>query len=117
MSGWDWFLRHRLFQRLDELLWIDGLGDVRVAASTDALLAVACHGVGGQGNYRPCVPGPSEHLRSGIAVHDGHLHIHEDQIERVSGLLCSQDKINRNLPIFGQFTSAPALRSKKAINR
>ena len=66
----------------------DRLGDVAVEAGGQAALAVPLHGVGGQGDDREVRPRAPLGLpdRGGRleAVHLGHLHVHQDQVERPS---------------------------------
>ncbi len=71
-----------LFYRGDQLVAIDGLGGVVVAASLDALFTVAGHRVGSQGDDRARAVLLAEQARGFLAVHDGHLHVHQDHVER-----------------------------------
>ncbi len=60
---------------------IDRLGGEFIAAGAEAALAVFHHGVGGERDDGPFVTIAAEIPGGGVAVHDGHLHIHEDDVE------------------------------------
>ncbi|CAE7229328.1 bsn, partial [Symbiodinium necroappetens] len=60
----------------------DGLGEVAVAAGVEAALALAVHGVRGDGDDGECVASPAQLAGGLVAVELGHLHVHEDDVER-----------------------------------
>jgi hypothetical protein len=66
-----------------------GLGEVVVHAGGEALVAVALHGVGGQGDHRQVVAAlalPGAQQRGGlVAVHHRHLAVHQDGVEGLRG--------------------------------
>lgn len=68
----------------EEGLSIDRLGHVVVASGFQALLAVAGHRVGGQGDDGVAPAGLAEAARCFEPVQLGHLYVHEDQIVRPS---------------------------------
>ena len=72
-------LGHLAKQRLA----IDGLGGEVVAAGSQALVPVARHGVGRQGDDGAVVALLSQLTHGGVAVHDRHLHVHQDGVERL----------------------------------
>ena len=86
-------------QRLPQRVPPDGLGQIVVAAGSQATLAIARHGVRGQGHDRPCPARLAEPRGRFQAVQSGHLHIHQDQIVRTP-LGCRRP---------GQFTGRVAL--------
>ena len=68
-----------------ELGHIDGFGSVFITADAEAALAILGHGVGSEGDDWTRIGGLSEFSGGGVAVHDRHLHVHEDDIEGVAG--------------------------------
>ena len=66
------------FAQKDRL--IDGLGEAGVAAGIDAVLLFALEGVGGEGDDLEGVLLVAEFAAGGVAVHHGHLHVHEDEV-------------------------------------
>ena len=66
-----------------EGLGVDGLGDVVVHAQGQATVPLFHHGVGGHGQDRQVAePGLQAQAAGGfVTVHDGHLQIHEHQVE------------------------------------
>ncbi len=75
---------------LDELLAVDGLGGIVVATGVETLLSVTGHRVSGQGDDRTGVAILSKQAGGFVAVHHGHLHVHQDHIEGASPLACLQ---------------------------
>jgi hypothetical protein len=71
------------FHAVEEFLGVDGLGYVVAGACVDVFFSVALHGAGGYGDYREV--GEAGHLADGagclVAVHEGHHHVHEDQVD------------------------------------
>src|ERR1043166_596232 len=78
----------------------DGLGDIAVHTGRKAALAIALHGIGGQRQDGRITAEGFLHLAqlgSGFeAVHQRHLDIHEDQVERVRAV-----RIQRFAPVAG----------------
>ena len=76
-----------LFDGLEQVAGADRLGDVAVHPGLEALLAVALHGVGGQGDDGQMQAGrlflEADRLRRLEAAQFGHLHVHEDEVERL----------------------------------
>src|SRR5579864_764808 len=71
------------FHAVEELLDVDRLGDVVGCAGVDALLPVALHGPGGDGDDGQ--PGVLGHAADGagglVAVHPRHHHVHQDEVD------------------------------------
>ena len=62
---------------------VDGLGEIVGAAGVETFGAIAAHGVGGQGDDGKFVSKPAELSGGRVAVDFGHLHVHQDEIERL----------------------------------
>ena len=72
---------------LEQLLRLDRLGDVAIHADFEAALAIPLHGMGSHGNNGDVPSGSplasTDRQRGLEAVHLGHLHVHQHQIERL----------------------------------
>ncbi len=85
----------------DDFGFVDGLGDVVVHAGFDAAFAIGLHGVGGHGDDDGVAAGRfgAADLFGGlVAVHDGHLAIHENEVVAIGG-----DHIDGFLAVGGEF--------------
>ena len=84
-----WAGRNPAEERGKELARIDGLAEVIVHTSGETLFAIAVHGVCGHGDDRKSGEAGIEPNRFGgaNAIHDRHLHIHEDDVVIVFGEL------------------------------
>ena len=98
-SSGDARLWEKVTDGLDEIPAVDGLGRVVVTARVQAALSIAGHGVGGQRDDRAGVAVTAEQSRRLIAIHHGHLHIHEDDVERVGLVTGGQRRINGALAV------------------
>ena len=67
---------------LDECFAIDGFGGVVITADAEASFSIASHCMCSQRDDWAAVPLLSEQARQFIAIHLGHLHIGENEIER-----------------------------------
>jgi len=85
--------------RLNEIIASDRFGHICVAAGLKAFSLVTFHGVGRQCNNRPGVAAGPQMLRGEIAIHDGHLHVHEDNIKWLSSVSRPQGQIRGDLAI------------------
>ena len=82
----------RSFARGDrgqKLLRGEWLGQVVVAAGIEAFLTVLGHCVRRQGDDGAGAAQPAQLPRGLVSVHHGHLHVHQDQVERFARLACS----------------------------
>lgn len=70
-----------------QFLWANGLTQIAVHSGGQALLAVTFHRMGGQCNHQDALSGLHLSLtnrRGGFqSVHFRHLHVHQDQVERL----------------------------------
>ena len=85
----------------DHFRFVDGFGDVVVHAGIEAALAIALHRVGGHGDDDDVTTGrlSAADLFGGlVAVHDGHLAIHEDEVVAIGG-----DHVDCFLSVGGEF--------------
>ena len=77
----------RLFQifadRFQENVPVNRLAQIIRASAGHAFLAIFRHGVGRQGDDRDRHAAAAQFHGRGVAVHHGHLHIHQNQIERL----------------------------------
>lgn len=80
---------------------VDWLGQIAVAAGGEALFIIAEHGIGRQGEDGARVAGVAEAPRCLVTVHDGHLHVHEDDVERFARRCGRQGFFAGNLAVFG----------------
>ncbi len=67
-------------QTWQEGVAMNRLGQVGVASSIQTLLLVPNHGVCREGDNRSAVPGLTQSVCGLVAVHDGHVHVHENQV-------------------------------------
>jgi hypothetical protein len=71
-----------------QLVGVDGLGDVIAGSGGQALVPVALHGPGGDGDDRQV--SELRHLADrgggGVAIHLGHHHVHQHEIDVIAGL-------------------------------
>src|SRR5690348_12838076 len=70
--------------RLEELLLVDRLDGKIIAAGSEAAIAIAAGGVSGQSDDGPSISPLAKLLGGAVAVQFGHLHVHQDQIERLA---------------------------------
>ena len=63
---------------------VDGLGGIFVAAGAHAAVAVFLEGMGGEGDDDALITIGTELGGGGVAIHHGHLHIHEDDLKGVA---------------------------------
>ena len=64
----------------DQFVQVDGFGKESRAAGIQALLLIASHGVGGESDDRNFKPPFPQRPRRGVAVHDRHLHVHQNDV-------------------------------------
>lgn len=67
----------------EECLSVDGFGEVFIAPDVEASLSVVFHGVGGEGDDGDGASSCAEFGCGDVAVEDGHLHVHDDEVEVV----------------------------------
>ena len=79
--------------------YVKWLSYVSVAAGVEAPLAIVDHRMSGQGDYRRYKARTPQPCRGFEAIHDGHLHVHQHNVERISRLLGRQNKLDRTLSI------------------
>ena len=65
----------------DEFAAINGFGEVVVTSGQQTLFAVPVHCVGGESDYGTAVSLLPENARGRVTVGDGHLHIHQNDVE------------------------------------
>ena len=96
-------------QRRPQLRRVDGFGHVVVHAHGEAALAIGLHRVGGHGDHRQVGEagvGPQQ-ARGSLAVHHGHLHVHEHHVvafalQGVERLLAMRSHVYRKTGIAQQ---------------
>ena len=89
------------FEDGDDFGFIDGLGDVVVHSGFDAALAIGLHSVSSHGDDDGVAAGRlgAADLFGGlIAIHHGHLAIHENEVVAIGG-----DHIDGFLAVGGEF--------------
>ena len=88
-----------LLDDVHQPLAVEGFRRVIVAACLDAFLSIPHHGVGSQGDDRPRVVLLTEELRRLVTAHDGHLHVHQDDIEWMRLVVRRQRGVERELSV------------------
>ena len=73
---------HGFGDRPQQAVRFDRLRQVAGASGVPTLPLIAGHGVGRQGDNRRRATLLPQFTRRTVAVHHGHLHVHEDQVER-----------------------------------
>src|SRR3954469_14693212 len=86
----------------EEPFAVDGLAEIVGAAGVDALVAVLGHGVGGEGNDGGLEALGAEGGGGLVAIHLGHLHVHEDQVEGATLVGGGGDAVERHAPVLGE---------------
>jgi hypothetical protein len=81
--------------RFQENVQVNGLAQIIGAATVHTFFSIFLAGEGGQSNDCCLAPPSAQFNRGGVPVHHGHLHIHQNQIERVL-----RGNINGDLPVF-----------------
>ena len=90
-----------LLDCLNQFRPINWFRGIVVASGLDTRLAIPLHRVGSQGNDRPGEAVLADLLRGLVAVHDGHLHVHQDDVERCACLDRGADLLDGDLPVLG----------------
>ena len=61
---------------------IDRLAEIVIAPAVQAFRPIAFHGIGGQRDDGSLIAFRPKASRGCVTVHDGHHHVHEDDVER-----------------------------------
>ena len=93
--------------RLDQGRRIDRLGREVVAARAQALLAIAFHRVGRECDDRTVVTHAAQPGCGPVAVELGHLHVHEDDVERCPPSRGRQCHFTGDPPVLGDRDLGP----------
>ena len=88
------------FDGFDEFLSIDWFGGVVVASGVDAFVPVGGHRVGGEGDDGGGVALASQLAGGLVSIEDGHLHVHQDDVEGVAGVVGFECGVDRELAVF-----------------
>ena len=110
--GCRWHVFRRLYDVkhcLNQLRAIDRFGHKLIASGVQALFAIRCHCVSCQGNDRARIHGIPQLARCGIAVQNGHLHIHQNGMIGSAACPCGQCCLNGHLSIFCDRDFSPPL--------
>src|SRR5579872_4333126 len=92
---------HVATDRFEEFFHVDRLGDEFVAAGVEALGAVALHGICSQRDDGAAVSVAAQVEGGGEAVHDRHLHVHQNEIEWSAGIGGGGGFFERDLAVGG----------------
>ncbi len=85
----------------------DGLRRVIVAARLETTLTIGRQRVCGQRDDGALVAGLTDQRRGLIAIEHRHIHIHEDQVERLTGFQGSDGLIAGATAVLGQLDLEP----------
>jgi hypothetical protein len=82
-----------------ETVPFDGLADVLVAAQAETLVSVLAHGVSGHRKYRRGKAAISQLANGFVSVENGHLHVHDDDVDGPTFFLTDSNLLERFLAI------------------